>query len=60
MITHYFRYRVFAKTEKYQVDEVIALIKNKYSGKSGIVFCLSVNDTEHLAKELRVTIVTCN
>ena len=35
------------------VDELEKLLKGEFSGQSGIIYTLSIKDTEELAKELR-------
>lgn len=47
------RYRVVDKTGKAAHVEIIALIKEKYKGMSGIVYCFSRKDCDTYAERLR-------
>eukprot|EP00736_Rhodelphis_marinus_P011278 Rmarinus@m.25060 len=45
-------YSVLKKTKKV-VDDIITIIKRDFSGKSGIVYCLSRRDSEEVARKLQ-------
>lgn len=49
------KYEVLPKpsSAKESVDELESLIKSRYKGKSGIIYCISIKDSEDIAKDLR-------
>lgn len=47
------RYSVIAKKGKSSIEEVIAMIRSKFRNDCGIVYCLSRNDCDNYAKELK-------
>ncbi|XP_043472654.1 Bloom syndrome protein homolog [Leptopilina heterotoma] len=47
------RYSVIAKKGKSSIEEVIAMIRSKFRNDCGIVYCLSRNDCDNYATELK-------
>ena len=49
------KYQVLPKkgSEDECVEEIAAIIKKRFSGETGIIYCLSRNDCEKVAKSLK-------
>jgi superfamily II DNA helicase RecQ len=51
---------VCEKKGKDYVNEIVSLIRGKYAGSSGIIYCMTKKETESLVKELRKKKVNCD
>ncbi|XP_045461055.1 Bloom syndrome protein homolog isoform X3 [Harmonia axyridis] len=47
------KYKVIQKEKANVVDQICALVKNQFFKKSGIIYCLSRDDCERVAEELK-------
>lgn len=47
------RYSVIAKKGKQCIEEVIAMVRSKFRSECGIVYCLSRNDCDNYAAQMK-------